>query len=242
MVYGSHEAGCVRRFDIEWGMTMTFRYLIAGAMLAGCVLGASSPQAATITSSLAAWQAAVGPDFTETTSTGLPLFTSPVNSVTLGDGMVISLAGTADTVLQPLSGWFPWSNGYTGDIIDTTTNSETISFPSSLSALGFQVSPDLSTTPGAANPETFTVTLSDGTTMQINGTYPPDISTGTVPTQFIGFFGGGITSITVTTQNAPDFALGDFVDVPEPISLSVFAGGIGALGLVRRGSRRGRGA
>ena len=202
---------------------MKFRALLAGGVLAAAAF-APTAQAATITTSLAAWAAAVS-DYSATSSTGLPLY-GTVTTIPLSDGKTLTVAGTEDTLLQPGSGWLPWSDGYSGDIVDTTTNSETISF-SGLSALGLVLSPDEPLT-GGPYADTFTVTLSDGTTTQISGNY----SAGT--TQFVGFYGSGIGSITISAENAPDFAFGEFVDAPEPLSVSLLLVGLAGLGLVRR--------
>jgi hypothetical protein len=207
---------------------MKFRIWFAGAALAACIAAPIASNATTITGSLAAWEAAVG-SYATTTSTGLPLYTNPVTEIALDDGMQLGFAGADDTVLQPGNGWIPWTSGYTGDIIDTTSNTETISFASSLSALGLQISPDLALF--GSPPETFTVTLSDGTTAAISGTYPAG------STQFVGFYGGGVTSMTITATNAPDFAFGDIVDVPEPMSMALLLTGLAGLRVVRRRSR-----
>ena len=204
---------------------MKVRCLLAGVVIAAGVVSVTPSQASTLTGSFATWAAAVG-QYDSTSSTGLPLYTSPVTSFSLSDGTILSLAGSADTVLQPLNGWGPWSGTYAGDIIDTTTNTETITFASSVSALGMDLSPDLGLFSGYA--DSFTVTLSDGTTAQYSGTYTP----GT--TQFVGFYGAGdITSITISTLNAPDFAFGNFVDVPEPVSLATLLSGLCGIGVTR---------
>nr|WP_294544699.1 hypothetical protein [uncultured Rhodopila sp.] len=204
---------------------MRFRALLAGGVLAAAAF-APAAQAATITTSLAAWAAAVS-DYSTTSNTGLALYSS-VTSIPLSDGVTLTVDGAGDTVLRPLSGWGPWSDGYTGDIIDTAVKSETIRF-SGLNALGVELSPDFGLF--GADAETFTVTLSDGTTTQISGSYPQ----GT--TQFVGFYGAGVNSITIAAANAPDFAFGAFVDAPEPLSVSLLLVGLAGLGAVRRHAR-----
>jgi PEP-CTERM motif len=211
---------------------MSFRCTFAGAVLSVCIMASAASKAATIYTDLASWTAAVGGVYASTSDTGIALF-GTVTKIPLIDGKVLSVAGAADTLLRPLNGWGPWSGTFAGDIVDTTTNSETISFASGtagVNGLGFDLAPDV----GLFGPfnETFTVTLSDGTTTQVSGSYPA----GT--TQFVGFAGSNITSMTISATNAPDFAFGNFRDVPEPISMAVLASGLAALGAVRQRSRR----
>jgi hypothetical protein len=206
--------------------------LMIGIAFAGSFAFATASGAATLTGSFATWVANVPASYHTTANTGLPLY-STVTTIPLSGGSTLLVAGTADTLLQPLSGWGPWSGGYTGDIVDSTTNSETISF-SGLSALGMELSPDLPL--NGTDPETFTVTLSDGISTILSGDYPPGV------TQFVGFYGGSdITSMTITATNAPDFAFGNFVDVnvPEPMSAAVL--GVGLMGVAMR-RRHGRSA
>ena len=208
---------------------MKFR-VIAGAALAATVLNPLTSHAGTITGNFATWAAAVGA-YATTATTGLGDGFAPVSSFPLSDGTIVTFAGANDTGFVSGLDWIPFASGYTGDVVDSTTNTDTISFPTTVSAFGFQVSPDLPLVP--PQPDTISVTLSDGTTDQFSGDY----SLGN--TQFVGFYGGaGITSITISTANAPDFAVGDFVDVPEPVSMTLFITGMAGLGLVRRSAAR----
>jgi hypothetical protein len=104
---------------------------------------------------------------------------------------------------------------FNADAIDTTPNSKTISLSLGVSELALYVSPDLGLFNAA---DTITVTLSDGTTASFSGNYPANSP------RFVGFYGGsGITSITVSTLNAPDFGFGDFNPVAEPVCMTLVA-------------------
>jgi hypothetical protein len=203
---------------------MKMSCLFASGLAAGCLIMSAASQAATITGSYATWQANAGA-YATTSSTGLGDGYSPVTSFPLSNGVTLSFVGSADQVYVSGIDWAPFADGYTGDVVDSTTNTDTISFASSVSALGFEVSPDLGLFNSA---DTITATLSDGTTTQFSGSYP----SGT--TQFVGFYGGGITSVTISTLNAPDFAVGNFVDVPEPMSVTLLGVGIAGLAVIRR--------
>lgn len=206
---------------------MKFNLMLAGGALVAVMTASAVSQAATITGDFSAWSAAAGA-YTTTSATGLA-DAATVTSFPLADGLVVSFAGSADSVYQTGYGaedWATFSNGYVGDLVDSTTNTDTISFAAKVSAFGFQVSPDLGLFPAS---ETITVTLSDGTNASFTGTY----ASGTP--QFVGFTGGyGITSITIATATAGDFAVGGFVDVPEPVSMSILAVGMAGLAFVRR--------
>lgn len=220
---------------------MIIRTVVFGtALLAGasvCSLGAG---AATLTGSAAAFQAGIAGRFAASTvDTGLfdPLALSlPLtSSVPLSDGVTLTLANAAQ-VTQPQDG-FPYllADGFAGDLLipqDASGNqatSETIT-PGGLSALAFEVVPFSSSVNG---PYAITVTLSTGQSLTASAP-GGNFDSGTTVPEFFGYYGGPVSSLTISTSDPNGFAFGNFVDVPEPASLAVLAAGLLGLGCVPR--------
>jgi hypothetical protein len=211
---------------------MSFRPLIAGTLLLA-IAQTPAHAAATLTTSYNTW-IANAPGFLSTTSdpnyNGSSLFPATTSSIATSAGGTLTTNPGGDAILNTFADWGPWtgSNGpaYHGIVYDTVGQSETISLPSTFTAFGVEVQPDGSGPVGFA--DVITVTLSDGQTTQVSQTFT------TGQAAFIGYYGGRETSMTISVQNAGDFAFGDFRVVPEPASMLVFGTGLTVMGLVRR--------
>jgi len=224
-------------------MTLTRMLRLSSPFIAVAGLLAAAPGAGatTLTTSLAAWQAGVaGAQITATGSTGLfdplALDLPTTRSVTLGDGYVLQFSNAVQ-VTQPQNG-FPYllSDGSNPDLlipVDAAGNqlsTETMSFASSVSGLGFTVVPFSSSEGG---PYTISVRLSDGESLSASlpgGSF----DTGTTVPAFFGFYGGGVSSLSISTSDPNGLAFGAFVDVPEPASMALLASPAIAFLLARR--------
>ena len=218
---------------------MSTRILLAA--LAAATLTAGAARADTIVTTPSSFVT----DATPTTSFGLPYTNSDgsaytTNSVTLADGNVLNVNG--DQVAASGTGFAPFSNGYTGDILITNGTSETITFATPLTALGFYVAPDVGISiPGFLSNATITVTLSNGQSTNVSLS---NFAAGAA--QFVGFYGtGDVTSMTISVAGTNgfggaigDFAFGGFESVPEPASIAGLGAGVLALVVARRRGRR----
>jgi hypothetical protein len=202
----------------------------------------ASPRAATITTSLSAWQSAVGGTYSTTTNFGYNDGDS-TSAVSLGDGTTLSFGydtvydtpGTFTLIIPNGTG----TTTYNGQVVDTGFADETINVSPGVYALGFFVQP------GANVVSDIAVTLSNAT----NTTLSSVDFTPAGATQFIGYYGTGVSSIEISFQSLDengipdatnqiiDFAFGDVVDVvstPEPMSMALLLSGVTGLGLIRR--------
>ena len=215
----------------------------------------TTAHATTLTTSLAAFRTGVGA--AAVTSSPNPgnydltqLFLPTTSSIVLNDGRILGLSNPAQ-VSQPQNGYpFTFSDGFTGELfipLDANGNgvsTETITLGGSINALGFEVAP-FSNSAGQPNfgipagPFTVTVTTSAGgsQTVSLPG---GNLNTGSTAPQFFGVFGGGISSLTITTSDTEGLAFGNFQDVPEPASIALLLGGVAAASWSRR--RLGAGA
>lgn len=218
------------------------RALLAAALAAGLSIVGMEASAATLTSSFAAWQAGVaGAAVDMTAGTGIgnanpfALNLPTTNVVPLADGLTVGLSALAQVTQPPNgSGGFPYllPDSSTPDLlipVDASGNqlqSETLTpGTGSISALGFDVVPFSSNLKG---PYTITVQLAGGQTSTVS-VPGGNFNAGTTTPGFFGFYGGGVSSLTITTSDPNGFAFGNFVDVPEPASLALLLAGLAAM-------------
>ncbi len=224
--------------------------LLATALAVTLALPAS---ATTLVTSLAAFQAGAKGTVSSTPNPGSYDLGQPAlpttTTIALNDGSMLALSNTAQ-VTTPQNGFpFLLADGFAGELFipqDATGNqvsSETINFGSAVTALGFEVAP-FSNAFGApyigfaGGPYTVSVTLGNGQTSAVS--LPGGNLIGGVTTsQFFGFFGGGVTALTISSSDPNGLGFGNFVDVsvpvPEPASIALML--VGVAGLLR-GRRR----
>src|SRR4029078_3159127 len=97
--------------------------------------------------------------------------------------------------------WSTWCCGYTGNVAYFSGLSSVTITLSGVAAFGFQAEPSALAVHG------MTVTLSNGQTITDN-------VDGTCGSQFFGYVGSGISSITITDNSGGDFVIGNFYFLP----------------------------
>ena len=97
-------------------------------------------------------------------------------------------------------GWSDWSNGYTGDVYSTSSDTITLTLPPQTVAFAFYAQP--------SEPGSFTIDATNG-----DGTSSGEVPvSGTSGAEYFGFYAGDLllTSITITTGDPGGFAIGEF--------------------------------
>ena len=222
-------------------------------------LAAPAALATTLTTSLATFQAGTA-GLPVSSTTTFPSFDPNALSITTNaipiTGGSLGLSNTA-LVTQGFSefGQFPYdfTDGFSGEIFipnDANGNnlsSETIAIGSGISALGFEVAPYGDAQPSVytgAKGGPYTVTVTTNTGLSASAALPGgNTNTDLTASQFFGFYGGGVssltiavTSATVSTTDPNGLAFGNFVAVPGPASSALLLGG--ALTVAARARRR----
>lgn len=87
--------------------------------------------------------------------------TVPVSSFRLANNIGVFLAGPADDVYTSGFGAPQYGDGYTGQLADSTTGTDTLTFSAPLTAFALTVVPDDPELPPTT--DTLTIALSDGT-------------------------------------------------------------------------------
>ena len=184
---------------------------VTGAILGALMISASAEAAVAVYTTRAAWEAAVGGPFTETsTFPGIPVLTD-VNGLTLNGGTTLTF-GSAVNKRTIGFGWSSWSGGYTGDVFYSNGATSVAAGISAIDAFGLELEP---------NPFdiiTMRLTLDDGSFIE------QDVD-GAGGAKFFGWVGAGIASFTMSAET--DFAFGRFVEatvdtgtnIPAPASL-----------------------
>ena len=220
--------------------------LLASALVAAAWIAPAS--ATTLVTSFAAFQSGASGTITTTPNPGTydlsQLFLPTTSSIALGDGTSIGLSTPAQVTAGQNGFPYLFADGFAGEIFvpqDAAGNQVsgvTISLGGGISALGFEVAPFSSATAApnfgvVGGPYSIKVTLSNGQSSTV--TLPGgDDNTGTTIAQFFGFYGGGVSSLTISTSDTNGLGFANFVDVPEPASAAVLLVGLAGLARARR--------
>ena len=221
------------------------------ALLAATLLGAAwalPASATTLVTSRAAFQAGASGTITSTPNAGsydlTQLLLPTTSTIALGDSTSLGLSTPAQVTAGQNGFPYEFADGFAGEIFvpqDASGNqvsSVTIALGGGISALGFEVAP-FSNAAAAPNfgvvggPYSIKVTLATGqsSTVVLPG---GNDSTGTTISQFFGFYGGGVSSLTISTSDTNGLGFGNFVDVPEPASVAVLLVGLAGLAWAKR--------
>ena len=224
---------------------MVLRTHLLGLALAG--LTAAPAMATVLTTSQSAFLAGTAGLPVQST-TGFPGFDpnayliATTTAIPLTGGGSLGLSNAAQVTLGPSGfGVFPYdfADGFTGEIfIPNDANGNDVSSEviatGGLSALGFEVAPfgDAAGSPyNGFRGGPYTVTVATNTGLTASVALPGGMSDGLTQSQFFGFYGGGVSSVSVTVTSATPgtsdpngLGFGNFVDVPGPASSALLLG------------------
>lgn len=205
-----------------------FRSALLAAVFAA---GSGGAHAATLTTTLSTWLAGAGPFVVSDGIGGADGDTLSAVHLTSGTTLGASPAVTKDNLTDdaPLA---PLADGYAGDVLLSNGSTLTLTVPSGLSGFAFGVVTGSSNFFGPSS-YTTTVTLSDGTSASAAiPTFDPSVGTSAV--QFFGYYGGGETSVTISSADPNGFTVVELREVPEPAAALTFALGLTAIAALRR--------
>ncbi len=224
---------------------------LKSALLASALVSAAwvnSASATTLVTTLAAFQAGATGTITSTPNPGnydlSGLFLPNTTTIALGDGTSLGLSTPAQVTTGQNGYPYTFADGFSGEIFtpqDASGNqvsTVTITLGGGISALGFELAP-FSSAMGApyagvaGGPYTVTFKLATGQTQSVTLAGGND-NTGSTGSQFFGFYGGGVSSLTISTSDPGGLGFGNFVDVPEPASAAVLLMGLVGLARTRR--------
>jgi hypothetical protein len=192
------------------------RYLkgaqIASVVLAACALavgagsasaGATSASPSPVVFTDAPGTSAPPPTLGPYTMAGFAPDSQPAGGEVSGVAAPEGTLGFSPSLEHDLvgGGWGTWSNGYTGDVYVTGSDTLTLTLPQSTNAFYFYAEPS------EYQVLAITATNSDGTT---SGAVPVE---GQGAAEYFGFYSTDstpLTSITVTTADPDGFAVGEF--------------------------------
>lgn len=190
------------------------------------IASVSTASAATLTTDYSTWSTSVTGTINSTQNYG-PNGTD-ISSLALVGGGTLDFDNPLN-IRTINSGWSTWSGGYTGQVLYAAGQSSiSINLSSNLQALGFYAEPN-------------TQSVFDITLQLISGESITQAVDGNGGASFFGFFGGNVSSISVSTTDN-DFAFGDFVSsiaqqtgtVPEPAPIALLGSGFLGFYMSRR--------